>query len=686
VTDARQHDTYRPQLDGIRAVAVVLVILFHLGYGWIPGGFVGVDVFFVLSGYLITGLLVDELARDGRIDLARFYARRVRRLLPAAVLVVAVVIVGTVGLLDRVDQTAVRGDATSSALYVANWHFGLTEGDYFAPGDVPSPLVHFWSLAVEEQFYVVWPALLMLLWLAATRWCRGALVGGAVLAAVLVLTAASAALSVLLEPGPLSYYGTHTRAYQLLAGAALAIAARHWLRRAPGAAAGSAGLRATGALLGVAALAALAALAHEVAGAQGYPGFAALGVTSASLALIAALDLMGEHPLRRVAGARLPAAVGRLSYSLYLWHWPVIVFLPVLGERLDTSLLGHELALVAAMTALATISYRLWEQPIRFRIRRRAPARRVVVVGLAASAALSLSAIPLLQAPSGFESRALASVRDMAQPGRCPYFARDWPADPGSARACVQRTGRGPTVALVGDSHAQQWQPALLALAERHDLTIVRATRGGCPANDVTVDRGVDPLGLTGSGEQCAAWRRQVYADLVERHDPDVVLVATRSHVSAIADGGRRIEPFTRDHRRRWSAAWDWTLKTLGAAGARVVVSEILPTLPERVPACLADAGEPTTACDFPVAGDRRVGAYNAIVRGLSRRADGVTVVDPTPIGCPGGICRALAGDVVVHRDDNHLSAAFVRSRARSVEALLRRAGANLAAGRPARP
>ena len=674
--------TYRPQLDGIRALAVILVILFHLGYEWIPGGFVGVDVFFVLSGYLITGLLVDELARSGRVDLARFYARRVRRLLPAAVLVLAVVIVGTVGLLDRVDQAAVGDDAKASALYAANWHFALAEGDYFAPGDVPSPLVHFWSLAVEEQFYVVWPALLLGLWALVARHRRGARAVGVVLGAVLVLTAVSAALSVLLEDGPLTYYGTHTRAYQLLAGAALALAARRWITGGPGTEQGSAALRAAGALLAVAACAALAALAHAIPGARGYPGFAGLGVTAASVALIAALDLMGRHPLQRLAGARPAAAIGRLSYSLYLWHWPTIVFLPLLADRHDLPLLGSRPALIAAMTILAVISYRLWEQPIRFRLWRRAPSRRIVLAGVATSVLLGMSTVPFLRPPSGFEAKALASVLDLAKPGRCPYFARDWP-EPADSRACVQREGRGPTIAVVGDSHAQQWQPALLALAERHDLTVIRATRAGCAANRVTADREPDARDVHGSAEECAAWRRHVYPDLVARFHPDVVFVATRSHVSALRHDGRRIEPFTSEHRRSWSAAWSWTLRTLGAGGARVVVSEILPTLPQRVPACLAAAGRPTSACDFRATVDRRVDTYNAIVRGLVRRGGDVTIFDPTPIGCPHGLCRAMDGDTIVHRDDNHLSAAYVRSRAPQFSAALRRARVRLGPVRP---
>ena len=262
---------------------MILVIVFHLGYGWAPGGFVGVDVFFVLSGYLITGLLIRELARDGRVDLARFYARRVRRLLPAAALVVAVVIAGAAVLMDRADQAAVGHDATASALYGANWRFALTEVDYFAPGDVYSPLIHFWSLGIEEQFYVLWPALLIGMWAAITRVRRRAGGESLLLGVILALAATSAALSVLLEPGPLTYYGTHTRAYQLLAGAALAIAAQRVATRRPNTANAAGRAPAMGGLLGACGLVGLLLLAHEIPNAREYPGLAGIAVTLMSV-------------------------------------------------------------------------------------------------------------------------------------------------------------------------------------------------------------------------------------------------------------------------------------------------------------------------------------------------------------------------------------------------------------------
>jgi hypothetical protein len=243
----------------------------------------------------------------------------------------------------------------------------------------------------------------------------------------------------------------------------------------------------------------------------------------------------------------------------------------------------------------------------------------------------------------------------------------------------LRQGGAGaPTVAFVGDSHAHQWQPALEVLAERYDLTLIRATRAGCPANDVTVERQVVDQELNGSGEECDAWRHRVYPDLVTRYDPDVIFVATRSHVSALRAAGRRAEPFTGAQRRVWSRGWGWTLRTLGAGGARVVVSEILPTLPQRVPACLAAAGKPTSRCDFPARADRRVKPFNTTLRILARRDPRVTIFDPVPIGCPHGTCAALSVGIVVHRDDNHLSATFVRSRADQFDAALARAGVDL--------
>ena len=224
---------FRPDVEGLRAVAVVLVVAFHAGLTVVPGGYVGVDVFFVISGFLITGLLVDEVRATGSISIADFYARRARRLLPAACLVLVVTVLVTAVVLPALDRPAVAGDVQAAALFVANWRFAALETDYFASGG-HSLVVHFWSLSVEEQFYLVWPVLVLLVAgrrRAARRaappapratdrrlWATLAPVG-------LVSLALSAATTG--SAGPWAYFGTHTRAWELAAGAAVALSRPH---------------------------------------------------------------------------------------------------------------------------------------------------------------------------------------------------------------------------------------------------------------------------------------------------------------------------------------------------------------------------------------------------------------------------------------------------------------------------
>ena len=655
---------------------MLAVVLFHFGNPWLPGGFVGVDVFFVLSGYLITGLLLDELDDRGAVRLRRFYARRVRRLLPASIAVlVAVLAVGWI-VLDPVQRASLRWDATLAAAYSANWRFALATGDYFAPGDVPSPLVHYWSLAVEEQFYLLWPAIVFGAHRLATRRRAGSGVRGVVVVSV-ALGVASLVASIAWVGDPLTYYGLHTRTYQLVAGALLATLVRHRGLRLPD----SAGGRAVGSLLGVVGLGVLALLAHQVGDAVRYPGWPGLWVTLATLAVITGTDLTPGGALATALGHRAAAAVGRLSYSLYIWHWPVLVLQPLLAERWGGRWrrLGEDPALAAVMVLLAVASYLLLEQPVRYRLRPRAVPWRVISVGLACSLVASAGAWWTYRPRSDFQERVLQAVDDLAPAGSCPYELEDW-ARAGSGAGCEVTPGEpgAPTVALVGDSHAQQWDPALAALAEEHGFRYVRATREGCPANDVTtwMENAARRVEVD---DRCTTWRHEAFPDLVERYDPDVVLVATRSHVRGIEVDGELLRRSTPDQRAAWTEGWSWTLDTLTAGGATVVAAEALPTLPEPVPACLMEHGEGTRDCDFRTADDRRVGVYNEALRAFdgSRRGR-VRVADLSTIPCPGGRCPAVVDGLVVRRDDNHLTAAFTREHADELADWLAAEGARL--------
>jgi peptidoglycan/LPS O-acetylase OafA/YrhL len=673
---ARPEHGYRPHLDGLRAIAVTMVVLFHLGLPWIPGGFVGVDVFFVISGYLITSLLLAEATDSGTVRLRRFYSRRVRRLLPAAAVTLLVVMVLSSLLLDMVAQQSIGHEATAAALYAANWHLVAGNVDYFTPGDVPSPLVHFWSLAVEEQFYLVWPAAFLLLWRLSTRnrdpeatRGRDPEATGRLLAGVVALGAVSLVLSLRLVASNAAYYGSHTRAYQLLAGAALAIVARRVRPRLP---TGSSA-RLTGTAIAVIGLAALVVLAHGIADATAYPGTAGLAVTAASVALLAGIDLAPRGLVQRVLGSRVPATVGRLSYSLYLWHWPVIVFAPVLAERWGRPALAERPVMVAVMSACAIASYLVVERPVRFHLVPRAPSPAIIGVGLVVSITVALVGVPLLQPREGFQAHALAAVGDLAEPGPCPYFREQW-GPPSRSEPCVYRRGGPFTVALVGDSHAQQWQPAFDVLAERYDLTVIRITRRGCPANRITVVA-FDDQGLPHADVPCSLWRDRVYQRTIDRFDPDLVYVETRSHEWTIRDGDRDVDAGDPDHLALWSAGWGPTLDTLTSRGARVVVAKTTPNIPWRVPACLAEHDKDTGACDMPLDQDRAVRPFNRVIAGLPQQHPHVTVVDPTPIICPGGVCPAMIDGLIVHRDDDHISASFARASADPFEAMLERAG-----------
>ena len=375
------------------------------------------------------------------------------------------------------------------------------------------------------------------------------------------------------------------------------------------------------------------------------------------------------------------AAVGRLSYSLYIWHWPVIVLLPIAAEQWGGPLvhLDGTLGLVAVMVVLAVASYLLVERPIRFRLAPSLKPLPVVAVGLACSVLTAVVAHQAFQPDTAFEKQALDTVKDLAEPGRCTYFAEDWPA-PDDSEPCVYREGApgAPVIGLVGDSHGQQWQPALEVLAEERDATIVRATRGGCPANDVTPFLRDETQQFQVETE-CSEWRHVVYEKLVEDYDPDVIVVGTRSFVRGLEVGDDYVYQNDPVHLRAWTDGWTWTLDTLSSKGALVVVNQLQPTLPERIPACLIDHGEGTTECDFPVSVDDRIGEYLEATSELDDTEDGhVQVVDPTPIACPDGVCPGVIDDVIVHRDDNHLSATFVRVHADEYGDLLREAGADL--------
>jgi peptidoglycan/LPS O-acetylase OafA/YrhL len=368
---AERPSHFRPDIEGLRAIAVMAVLLFHMQVPGFSGGFTGVDMFNVNSRILITGLQVREVGHTGRVDLPTFYFRRARRLLPAALTVIIVTLIASAYILSPIRFPSVAGDGAASAFYVANIRFALEGTDYLASAADPSPYQHFWSLGVEEQFYLVWPLLVLLASkLVGVRnliWVLGAVVIASFLCSW-VITDVDA---------PWAFFSLPTRAWQLGAGGLVALGIARWVPRKALPYVGLGGL--------VLVLAGVTLLNDSVP----YPGTAALIPTLGTMMLIVgAGDAAGA--LARGLGSWLPRSIGGISYSIYLWHWPLLILVPI---ALSDDSLGLRLLLGASSIGFAIVSTKVIEAPFRFGRISRTPALRGVAVGLAASLLVGTTAL-----------------------------------------------------------------------------------------------------------------------------------------------------------------------------------------------------------------------------------------------------------------------------------------------------
>ena len=514
-----------PALDGVRGLAVIAVLLFHGGVSWAKGGFLGVDAFFVLSGLLITSLLLDETRRTGVVDLAHFWSRRARRLLPALLLVVAAAGAYGATLAPRGSLEGLRKDAIATLFYVANWRFIQAGADYFEATAAPSVLRHTWSLAIEEQFYLVWPLVLWAIARAARR--RSLIVGATALVAGLGTLTSAAAMWMLFHPGEepsRAYFGTDSRVQVVLTGALLAAGIAALRRRRDGApldGAASIGL-------GVAAALSLAGFLAACALVEGDEtllfrgGF--LAVSLGVAALLAHIVLVPSGWSAVVFSWAPLRAVGLLSYGLYLWHWPV--FLTVTRGR--TGLEGPALlaAKVAVTAVLSVVSYFLVEQPIRRGAfpRMRALVAASLAVGVTAAAVVAGTALPPSKA---------------AQPALVARTASGFPSSTRPARDA----GEPARVLVVGDSVGKVLADRLHRRAARAGLAFTNKGVLGCG-----VVRG-GPYRYFGkelqTPRECESWPSQ-WSGHVSRFDPDVVLLTVG-----------RWEVMDRMHQGRWMRLGD---------------------------------------------------------------------------------------------------------------------------------
>ncbi|MDT0379686.1 acyltransferase family protein [Streptomyces sp. DSM 42041] len=654
---------FRGDVEGLRALAVCVVLAYHAGATTFAGGYVGVDVFFVVSGYLITGLLLRELQQTGSIALTRFYARRMRRLLPLACLVLLTAAGAAWLLFSPVERQQVFEDVIASALYAVNWQQAAEAVDYSAVGTAASPVQHFWSLSVEEQFYLVWPLLLLACGLGSRRRAprvRLALGLGSV-------AAASFAYSVVLtttEAG-VAYFSTLTRGWELAAGGLLALVPAARLRALP---------RRAPAVLGCGGLAAVLTSVTVYDDTTPFPGVPVLLPVLGTVALIAA-GTAGPHPAARVLELPPVRYLGRVSYSWYLWHWPAIVFATAFFSGLPTSIL---LLVVVLSLIPAALSHRLVEEYFR-RARAFAPNGRSLALGggctalAVLAAALSWNSVPRVPQAEPHEvagartllgGEPLQHTADALRP--LPEKAAD---DKGRAHrdgclvaqrdtrspACVYGdTTAGTTVVLYGDSHAMQYAPALERVAQKRKWRLVVLTKSGCTPADLPT---WNPR-LKREYTECAEWRERTLERIERDEKPALVVTGNLATVRAVADGDRL---GAEDSARRVRTAYADTLERLQGAGARTVVVADNPHPPEDVPACVSAHLEDLSQCVVP----ERTGLdFTPVNRQAAGDVSGARLVDPGEALCRDGACPAVIGNALVYRNGAHLTATYMETMA----------------------
>ena len=645
---------FRPDIEGLRAVAVTLVVLSHLGLGF-PGGYVGVDVFFVISGFIITRQLGAELNRTDRISFREFYARRARRILPAA----TVVIVGTVLACWKLESPLrVKSDASDglfSALSAINWRLAVNGTNYFQADSPPSPFQHFWSLSVEEQFYAVWPVLILVIGVAAgSRYGRRKTLVWVlliVMAASLTLTIKTTATS-----PSWAYFGTQTRAWELAFGALLAVTVDYWTRMPPALASQMSWLG-----LGMITLS-----AFVYSSSTEYPGSAVVLPVMGSAFVIAGGSPGWSRSAERVLGRRPVQFLGRTSYSLYLVHWPVLVIAPLaIGHALTTA--DKWLACFGSL-ALAVLMFYIIEQPARrwslpVRKPRYGLALGSILVATSISVTILVSdhvGVPggtgagnTITAPSSFKvvTDAIAAGVKLTKlpPDITPSLERAAYDRSFSTSACLMgdmTTTPAPnsrcsfgdlrsrrTMAVVGDSHANQWTPALDAFGKANHWKIVLYAMAACPAG--VYPYYIDPL-TSRVYTPCNKWRTAVFSRL-KTLKPSVVLVASELRTIDIDPSGMV-----------------QTIRNIRETGARVIYLEDTPS-PERVgsvPDCLAGHPDDVQACSVSRQDPetRLNGFIQRRVESAAASREGATLIDPTSWFCTTTTCPPVINNIVVYR------------------------------------
>ena len=677
-TGGARADGLRPDIQGLRAIAVTAVLVFHVAPGALPGGYVGVDVFFVISGFLITLHLLSR-PPAGLRDLAGFWSRRIRRLLPASLLVLATTLCASRLVAPETQWENTARQTRAAAAYFVNWLLAHDAVDYLAADNLPTPVQHFWSLSVEEQFYFVWPVLILAAaWLARRRgWHPNPTIGGA----LLLVVAASFWFSVseTANNPAAAYFVTPTRMWELGVGGLVAVwATRGRLVPAP-----------VAAPLAWAGLAAIAFTCWQYSSATPFPGYQAALPVCATAAVIAARSDGAGSPTQ-ILRLRPVQWLGDVSYAVYLWHWPLVVLVPYVSGGSIGALDGATIIVTTLILAALTKTY--VEDPFR-RASWGVPLRKpYVLAAVGMAVVMGLASLQLVETRHRSEEAADRVRTALADGGPCFGAAaldagRSCPRTPAAdvvptpAQAATDKSdlydvkdgkdcrAKAPkyehvtctfgdrrsrtTIVLAGNSHAGQWLPTLQVLAKAHGWRIRTHVASQCSL--LKTDQAFPS---PGNARRCNAWVRRT-TNAVLRERPALVVISNRLDLPAAGHEMASSGP-------AYAEGFRQVVDTWRKGGLKVLSIRDTPAPPFRIPDCLSQHGLYSPRCNGSLEDWKAMDPSGSVIAAMAD--PNVRQLDLTSHICADGTCTGVTGGIITWFDASHLTATYARTLAPYLE------------------
>lgn len=594
------------EIQGLRALAALLVVLYHADF--VPGGFIGVDIFYVISGYLITGLILRQIQESGSLNLKNFYQRRIKRLLPASVLVLIITAALSYLILPPIGRAELGRNVLAVGLLVSNYAFAFWETDYQNLGANPPALVHYWSLAVEEQFYLIWPIFILLisrLGLRKIKWAIFSVFVTSLLFSIWQTQSSSI----------LAFYSLHTRAWELAAGALILFIPKSFSLK----------FIKNQQLPFLAGLGLITYASIFFSSQTPFPGAAALVPVIGTFLLI---NSIGNWPKSAgdLSNHKITQWLGAISYSLYLWHWPVLL-LP--SNYLDRPLSAIEkIACVIVTIILAHLTYKYVEQPIRY-----ANLDTKTVYKMLASTFIAITLISVLIISTNttkFYIKEVNKTFDLVEIAAKPKIYSDG-CHVGYGKVISTNCTYGDlssskTIVLFGDSHAAQWFEPLNAISTRDGYKFISLTKSACPAFKLPrVNKG------SYKKEECTSWQENSIKRIKEL-SPKFVIISAFSHYDLSDKNYQKDNIYVSGQKDLYNK--------LKGDGINLIYLSDTPKPTKDIPKCLSNG--PLKSC-------------NDIHRSSNKVYEGFLTIDPYTWFCKGS-CKAINNNYVVYRDDSHIS------------------------------